>query len=247
MQMVFQDPYASLNPRMTIGSIIEEPLALHGRGDARERNKKVRQLLDRVGLRADSSQRFPHELSGGQRQRVGIARAIALEPAVVICDEPVSALDVSIQSQVLNLLGDLQRELGLAYVFISHDLAVVRHIADRVAVMYLGRIVELADTDTLFARPAHPYTRALLASVPEPDPARRTKLAVLEGDVPSPANPPSGCHFHPRCRYAKAICREQPPALLPLLGSEDAAAPQLVACHLAIAGELPPVEKEPAA
>jgi oligopeptide/dipeptide ABC transporter ATP-binding protein len=248
MQMVFQDPYASLNPRMTIGSIIEEPLALHKRGDARERNNKVRQLLDRVGLRADSAQRFPHELSGGQRQRVGIARAIALEPDVVICDEPVSALDVSIQSQVLNLLRDLQQELGLAYVFISHDLAVVRHIADRVAVMYLGRIVELADTETLFARPAHPYTRALLASVPVPDPSRRTKLAVLEGDVPSPANPPSGCHFHTRCRYVKAICKEQTPALLPLPASADApATTQLVACHLAIAGELPPFEKEPAA
>jgi oligopeptide/dipeptide ABC transporter ATP-binding protein len=248
MQMVFQDPYGSLNPRMTVGSIIEEPLALHKRGDARERNKKVRQLLDRVGLRADSAQRFPHELSGGQRQRVGIARAIALEPAVVICDEPVSALDVSIQSQVLNLLRDLQQELGLAYVFISHDLAVVRHIADRVAVMYLGRIVELAETETLFARPEHPYTRALLASVPVPDPERRTRLAVLQGDVPSPANPPSGCHFHTRCRYVKDICKQQLPALLPPPSSAHApAATPLVACHLAIAGELPPFEKEPAA
>jgi len=201
---------------MTVGTIVEEPLVLHGRGTASERRAKVRSLLQRVGLSADAAERFPHELSGGQRQRVGIARAIALEPSVVICDEPVSALDVSIQSQVLNLLRDLQHELGLSYVFISHDLAVVRHIADRVAVMYLGRIVELADTDTLFREPAHPYTRALLASVPVPDPSKRGHIQVLEGDVPSPAHPPSGCHFHPRCAYAKQICKDKAPELLPL-------------------------------
>jgi oligopeptide transport system ATP-binding protein len=246
MQMIFQDPYGSLNPRMTIGSIVEEPLALHRRGNASERRAKARSLLQRVGLPTDAAERFPHELSGGQRQRVGIARAIALEPSVVICDEPVSALDVSIQSQVLNLLRDLQRELGLAYVFISHDLAVVRHIADRVAVMYLGRIVELADTETLFKKPAHPYTRALLASVPEPDPSKRGQLNVLEGDVPSPARPPSGCHFHPRCPYAKQICKDKAPELLPL-GAGPNEKSSLVACHLAIAGELPNVERDTSA
>jgi len=254
LQMIFQDPYGSLNPRMTIGKIIEEPLTLHQRGTPAERRAKVASLLARVGLRGDSIERFPHELSGGQRQRVGIARAIALEPAVVLCDEPVSALDVSIQSQVLNLLRDLQEELGLAYVFISHDLAVVKHIATRVAVMYLGRIVEMADTDTLYARPAHPYTRALLASVPVPDPALARRGAVLHGDVPSPANPPSGCHFHPRCPYAQAICKETAPALIPLkrrspsVHAPDfvAASSQLAACHFAD-DILDSFEKEPSA
>jgi oligopeptide transport system ATP-binding protein len=243
LQMIFQDPYGSLNPRMTIGKIIEEPLTLHQRGAPAERRAKVASLLARVGLRGDSIERFPHELSGGQRQRVGIARAIALEPAVVLCDEPVSALDVSIQSQVLNLLRDLQEELGLAYVFISHDLAVVKHIATRVAVMYLGRIVETADTDTLYARPAHPYTRALLGSVPVPDPALAKRGAVLHGDVPSPANPPSGCHFHPRCKYAQAICKETAPALIPL---KRRAGSQLAACHFAD-DILDSFEKEPSA
>ncbi len=249
LQMIFQDPYGSLNPRMTIGSIVEEPLLLHRRGNAVERRAKTLSLLARVGLSPDAAERFPHELSGGQRQRVGIARAIALEPAVVLCDEPVSALDVSIQSQVLNLLRDLQRELGLAYVFISHDLAVVRHIADRVAVMYLGRIVELADNETLFSQPSHPYTRALLASVPVAYPERRGSLALLEGEVPSPAHPPSGCHFHPRCAHAKQICRERAPALLPLgpAARSAAASTTLVACHLALAGELPTLEREPSA
>jgi len=228
--MIFQDPYGSLNPRMTVGKIIEEPLTLHQRGTVQERRDKVVALLARVGLQSDSIERFPHELSGGQRQRVGIARAIALEPSVILCDEPVSALDVSIQSQVLNLLRDLQRELGLAYVFISHDLAVVKHIATRVAVMYLGRIVEMADTDTLYARPSHPYTRALLASVPAPDPSQKKQAVALQGDVPSPANPPSGCHFHPRCAYAQPICKDKAPELIAL---KRRAGGQLAACHFA--------------
>jgi len=243
LQMIFQDPYGSLNPRMTVGRIIQEPLMLHRRGTPEEQRAKVAALLSRVGLRADAIERFPHELSGGQRQRVGIARAIALEPSVVLCDEPVSALDVSIQSQVLNLLRDLQRELGLAYVFISHDLAVVKHIATRVAVMYLGRIVETADTDTLYARPSHPYTRALLASVPVPDPTAERRGAALQGDVPSPANPPPGCHFHPRCPYAQPICKESAPALIPL---KRRAGTQRSACHFAD-DILDSFEKEPSA
>lgn len=235
MQMVFQDPYASLNPRMSIGRTLEEPLKLHGIGTPAERRTKVLALLQRVGLREDAYDRFPHEFSGGQRQRVGIARAIALEPKVVICDEPVSALDVSIQSQVLNLLRELQRELGLTYIFISHDLAVVRYISDRVAVMYLGRIVELAETEDLYAGPRHPYTQALLASLPQPDPSQRGRAAPLEGDVPSPQNPPAGCHFHTRCQHAVDRCRSEVPALVQLSDNPK----HKVACHLVHSGDLP--------
>jgi peptide/nickel transport system ATP-binding protein/oligopeptide transport system ATP-binding protein len=235
IQLIFQDPYASLNPRMSIGRILEEPLKLHGKGTPPERREAVKRLLEQVGMRPDATERFPHEFSGGQRQRIGIARAIALEPSVVICDEPVSALDVSIQSQVLNLLRDLQRRLGLTYVFISHDLAVVRYIADRVAVMYLGRLVEVADTDDLYAAPRHPYTHALMLSVSVPDPRKRGRGAPLEGDVPSPRNPPSGCHFHTRCKYAKEVCAREVPQLLPLKTKPA----HRVACHLVHSGELP--------
>jgi oligopeptide/dipeptide ABC transporter ATP-binding protein len=234
LQMIFQDPYASLNPRMSIGRILEEPLLLHGIGDRAERRKKVLELLDAVGMRGDAYDRFPHEFSGGQRQRVGIARAIALNPEVVICDEPVSALDVSIQSQVLNLLRDLQQRLGLAYIFISHDLAVVRYIADRVAVMYLGRLVEVADTDDFYAAPRHPYTKALMLSLPIPDPSKRGRPAPIEGDVPSPRNPPAGCHFHTRCPHAVARCKAEVPELLPLSTKPD----HKVRCHLVHSGEL---------
>jgi peptide/nickel transport system ATP-binding protein/oligopeptide transport system ATP-binding protein len=237
IQLIFQDPYASLNPRMSIGRILEEPFKLHGKGTSQERRASVQRLLEQVGMRPDAVDRFPHEFSGGQRQRVGIARAIALEPRVVICDEPVSALDVSIQSQVLNLLRELQRRLGLTYVFISHDLAVVRYIADRVAVMYLGRLVEIADTDALYATPRHPYTQALMQSVSVPDPRKRGRGAPLEGDVPSPRNPPSGCHFHTRCKYAKEICAREVPELLPLRTKPA----HRVACHLVHSGELPEV------
>jgi oligopeptide transport system ATP-binding protein len=235
IQLIFQDPYGSLNPRMSIGRILEEPFKLHGIGTKAERSQKVIGLLDRVGMRPDAADRFPHEFSGGQRQRIGIARAIALEPKVVICDEPVSALDVSIQSQVLNLLRELQHRLGLTYVFISHDLAVVRYISDRVAVMYLGRLVEVADTDDLYRAPRHPYTQALLESLPLPDPRRRGRPAPLEGDVPSPRNPPPGCHFHTRCKYAIEQCRTEAPQLIAL----STKATHAVACHLVHSGALP--------
>jgi oligopeptide transport system ATP-binding protein len=234
LQMIFQDPYASLNPRMSIGRILEEPLLLHDIGDRAERRKKAHELLDAVGMRGDQYDRFPHEFSGGQRQRVGIARAIALNPEVVICDEPVSALDVSIQSQVLNLLRDLQQRLGLAYIFISHDLAVVRYISDRVAVMYLGRLVEVADTEDFYGEPRHPYTKALMASLPIPDPSKRGRPAPIEGDVPSPRNPPPGCHFHTRCPHAVERCKVEVPELLPLATRPD----HKVRCHLVHSGEL---------
>src|ERR1043166_1164933 len=207
MQIIFQDPYASLNPRMTVGSIIGEPLEIHKIAKGSEKEERVASLLQKVGLRAEDMRKYPHEFSGGQRQRIGIARALALNPKLIVCDEPVSALDVSIQAQILNLLKDLQQDLGLPYLFISHNLAVVEHISHRIAVMYLGRIVELADKATIFPRPGHPYTEALLSAIPVPDPAIRDTKRVLQGDVPSPVNPPSGCHFHTRCPYAIARCK----------------------------------------
>jgi peptide/nickel transport system ATP-binding protein/oligopeptide transport system ATP-binding protein len=229
IQMVFQDPYASLNPRKPIYEILEEPFLLHGLGNAAERRKQVEELMQLVGLRASDMNKFPHEFSGGQRQRIGIARALALRPSLIVCDEAVSALDVSIQAQIINLLMDLQKQLKLTYIFISHDLNVVRYISDRVAVMYLGRLMEVAESATMYKNPAHPYTRALMASAPKPDPRRTMKPAVLEGDVPSPSRPPSGCPFHTRCPYTIAICKEQLPALLPL-GTDNK---HRVACHRA--------------
>lgn len=212
-QLIFQDPYASLNPRMTVGETLAEPLLLHTDLSAADRRAKVGAILEVVGLRAEHAQRYPHEFSGGQRQRIAIARALAPEPKLIVCDEPISALDVSIRSQVLNLLRDLQQRLGLAYIFISHDLAVVKHIADRIAVMYLGRIVETATSDALFQGPRHPYTQALLSAIPVPTPASNRERRLLPGDPPSPIAPPPGCHLHPRCAFAEAQCRTTVPVL----------------------------------
>jgi peptide/nickel transport system ATP-binding protein len=226
MQIVFQDPFSSLNPRMTAGDIVGEPLQVHGVKGRKERRDRVAALFERVGLRAAQMANYPHQFSGGQRQRIGIARALALGPRLIVGDEPVSALDVSIQAQVINLLQDLQRERRLSYLFISHNLAVVEHISHRIAVMYLGRIVEHADTRSIFTRAQHPYTEALLSAVPVPDPAVKRNKRVLQGDVPSPVNPPAGCHFHTRCPYAEARCKVEVPLL------REIAPGHHVSCHL---------------
>jgi oligopeptide/dipeptide ABC transporter ATP-binding protein len=225
MQIIFQDPYGSLNPRMTVAEIIAEPLVIHNEG-AQDRARRVRELLGVVGLASYAAERYPHEFSGGQRQRIGIARALALRPKLIICDEPVSALDVSIRAQVINLLKDLQREFDLTYLFISHDLGVIKHISSRVAVMYLGKIVEIAEKRTLYATPAHPYTQALLGAIPVPKPGRKRAGAGIKGDIPSPLNPPRGCRFHTRCPYVFDLCRTAEPQLMP--GPQG----QHVACHL---------------
>jgi len=239
MQIIFQDPFGSLNPRMTVSEIVAEPLVIHGVGSREERARRVRALLDLVGLAAYQAERFPHEFSGGQRQRIGIARALALNPQFIVCDEPVSALDVSIQAQIINLMQDLQAELGLTYLFISHDLGVVRHIADRVAVMYLGKIVEIAGKKSLYAGPRHPYTRALLSAIPVARPSRRRQREIIKGDVPSPIHPPSGCRFRTRCPLAQDICaREEPPL-------KTAAHDHAVACHFALPGREAPLAAGP--
>jgi len=227
IQIIFQDPFGSLNPRMTVGDIVGESLIIHRIAkNKKEKEEKVKNLLETVGLNAGHMRRYPHEFSGGQRQRIGIARALALNPKLIVCDEPVSALDVSIQAQVINLLENLQEQFKLTYLFIAHDLSVVKHISDRVAVMYLGKIVELTSTSELYDNPQHPYTEALLSAVPIPDPTLKKQRIVLEGDVPSPFKPPTGCRFHPRCKYTKPICSQEEPELIDI-GNEH-----YVACHL---------------
>jgi oligopeptide/dipeptide ABC transporter ATP-binding protein len=226
LQIIFQDPYASLNPRMTIGQILEEPMIVHGVKDKWERKRRVDELLDTVGLSSYHAERYAHEFSGGQRQRVGIARALTMHPKLIVCDEPVSALDVSIQSQVLNLMQDLQDRFQLTYIFIAHDLSVVQHISDRIGVMYLGRIVEQGTSDELYANPQHPYTQALLSAVPVPDPKAKRERIILRGDVPSPAKPPSGCTFHPRCPHVMDICKQHIPEM------KETSTGHFVACHL---------------
>jgi oligopeptide/dipeptide ABC transporter ATP-binding protein len=228
MQIIFQDPYGALNPRMSVEDIIAEPLIIHGAKPGADTRRQVTQMLDKVGLPARALDRFPHEFSGGQRQRIGIARALVLHPRLIVCDEAVSALDVSVQAQIVNLLQDLQREMGLTYLFIAHDLSVVRHISDRVAVMYLGKVVEVADKRTIYAAPLHPYTRALIAAVPAQHPAQRSRgrRERIVGDIPSALNPPSGCRFHTRCPHVMPVCRERAPALV------DPAPGHQVACHL---------------
>lgn len=232
MQIIFQDPYASLNPRMTVEEILGEPLDIHKLcGSRQEKLQRIHKLLDLCGLRREAISRYPHEFSGGQRQRICIARALAVEPEFIVCDEPVSALDVSIQAQIINLMQDLQKELGLTYLFIAHDLKVVEHISNRVAVMYLGKMVELADADELYVNPKHPYTKALLSAIPIPDPSRKKERIILRGDVPSPISPPSGCYFHPRCPMAQENCTVDLPLLreLPVQNPD----PHVAACHYA--------------
>lgn len=230
MQIIFQDPFSSLNPRMSVGDILAEPFVIHKIGSKKEIEVQTAKLLETVGLPTEAAQRYPHEFSGGQRQRIGIARAIALHPKLIVADEPVSALDVSIQSQILNLLVDLRKKMGLSYLFVAHDLAVIEHISDVVAVMYLGKIVEYTDGDQLYSKPSHPYTKALISAIPEPVLDRKKERQILKGDVPSPINPPSGCYFHPRCPVATDRCKNEAP-LLRDLGSPGK--PHLVACHYA--------------
>ena len=236
MQIIFQDPYSSLNPRMTVGAIVGEPLLVHDMAKGSERENRVREVLAAVGMKPDHMKRYPHEFSGGQRQRIAIARALALGPQLIVADEPVSALDVSIQAQVINLLEELQQEFGLTYLFIAHDLSVIKHISNRVAVMYLGKIVELVKTEELFSNPKHPYTEALMSAVPVPDPDYTLEEIILKGDVPSPVNPPSGCYFHPRCRYVQEICKTEEPAYRDLGGEH------FVTCHFADSLNLRPIQ-----